>query len=281
MLNIRRATEADTPAVLALVSRVWPDDYVPDAWPKWVADGRGIPLVAELEGKIVGICHVARLTADECWFNAMRVDPARRRQGFGTALTKAAIDAARAAGYRAALLGIDPDNTASLEMTARAGFTRAAEYRKLTLTARPGLSGPPLRPAVPDEVPQLKAIAAESARRDGVPAAVYWDWEWADLSDEALHNLVASGDCLVRADGPLDAYLPVSCHDDGEIHAFNPYGPVAAVLDLVRGLLARAGERGAEVGIFLPLGSPYREPLIGLGFAPVPDDGFIIWRMEL
>lgn len=281
MLHIRRATEADTPAVLALVSRIWPDDYVPEAWPKWITDGRGIPLVAELAGEIVGICHVGHLTADECWFGAMRVDPERRRQGIGTALTKAAIAAARAAGYRLALLGIDPDNTASLEMTARAGFTRTAEYCKLAATARPGSGGSTLRSAVPDEVPQLKAIAAESARRDGVPAAVYWDWQWMSLSDEALHGLVASGDCLVSAAGPLDAYLPVSCDEDGEIHIFNPYGPVEAVLNLVRGLLARAGERGAEVSVFLPLGSPYREPLRALGFAPVPNDGFIIWRMEL
>lgn len=279
MLTVRDAALTDTPAVMDLLGRVWEDDYVPHAWSEWMRESRDIKLVAVLDGKLVGLCHVGHVSDDECWFSGMRVDPAFHRRGIGTALTKAAIKAAESRGFERALLGIDAENTASLEMTARAGFVRIADYLKLTGQTGQSVTGPRLRAAESADVPRLLAVAEETAKRDGIPAAAYWGWEWSSLTAEALAKMAASGECYVVDGRPVEAYLPASVGDD--IDVFNPYGPVPAVVELVRGLMALMSERSLPVCLFVPVNSPYIEPLAELGLCPVAGEGYTIWRLDL
>ncbi|MGE5560286.1 MAG: N-acetyltransferase family protein [Chloroflexota bacterium] len=280
MLTIRNAAPEDARAVVELLGRVWKDDYVPEAWAAWMEDDRDIKLIAELDGQIAGLCRVGHVTSDECWFCGMRVDPAFHRRGIGTALTRAAIAAARERGYDHAWLGIDTDNTASLAMTARTGFTKIYEYVRLSGATVAGATGPRLRAATIDDVPRLMAIARETVKRDGVPAATFWGWEWSTLTEEALRKMAAAGECFVIDRDPLDAYLAASV-GDADVDCFNPYGPVPAVVELVSGLIAQLAERNLPVNVFVPLGSPYLAPLTELGLQPARGDGYTIWHLDL
>ncbi len=92
-------------------------------------------LLARDEGKIIGSLSlvVFRIpTGTRAWIEDVVVDAAAGRQGAGTALVRAAVDQARAAGARSVDLTTRPSRVAAGNLYERAGFqqreTRVYRY---------------------------------------------------------------------------------------------------------------------------------------------------------
>jgi ribosomal-protein-alanine N-acetyltransferase len=68
---------------------------------------------------------LARSVLDEAEILTLAVDPARRREGLGSALVEAAAGLARQAGAEALFLEVAIDNTAAVALYESAGFSRA------------------------------------------------------------------------------------------------------------------------------------------------------------
>ncbi|MDP3058898.1 MAG: GNAT family N-acetyltransferase, partial [bacterium] len=240
----------------------------------------GIVLVAEYEGKIVGTSYVKFLPLNDCWFQALRVHGDYRRLGLGNALTIASIEHAKASGKKRAYLGIDSDNTASLTMTARAGFSKISEYARL-LKKLPTIGSEILKEAIPlrrastDDLNLMLKLAEEYNKREFIAC-----WQWQPFSREALQRNTEDKHIWVQDDPTLTLFAGFEDFE-GEVHLFDPVGAPEDILHLIHTLtnsLARQQEVTFEVWLH------HQNPLIAhlideLGFAK--DDGYTIWEYPL
>lgn len=127
-IEVRPAREADREAVFAFCAHTWEDgDYIPYVWEAWLADTRGVLLVATVDSEPVGLAHMRMLTDDEVWMEGMRVAPQMRRRGIARRLQAPLLAAARERGARVARLLTGATNYASQELSAAFGFTKVAE----------------------------------------------------------------------------------------------------------------------------------------------------------
>jgi L-amino acid N-acyltransferase YncA len=97
---------------------------------------QGYPvLVAKSEGIVTGFATFGdfrswpgyRFTVE----GTLHIDASARRQGVGTALLKALIERAQAAGNHVLIAGVDAANVASLRFLERSGFERVGHLREV------------------------------------------------------------------------------------------------------------------------------------------------------
>jgi ribosomal protein S18 acetylase RimI-like enzyme len=89
--RLQRAASADLPALIALNPRLARDGHETARLLRALADGN--VLVADGEGRVVGFVAFDYMFFDRGFINYLTVHADRRRQGLGTALTRAAAEA--------------------------------------------------------------------------------------------------------------------------------------------------------------------------------------------
>lgn len=276
MLTIRRGKPEDNPQIQELLKHVWQDDYVPYMWLDWVnSPDQGIVLVAETEGKLIGTTYVAFRPQNTCWFQALRVHPDFRRSGVGSQLTKASIQEAKASGKVKVYLGIDSDNTASITLTERMGFSRVSEYIRLTTAnyQAPQNHQTLWRPA---QVEDIEIIYQNGQTRSIKELLLCWQWQ--PFSKEALVKFSQEGHLSVWGDGKIQVWGGLEIYE--EIQLFAPWGHEEHIKEAITDAQALASQRNAErLEIWLPQDSPLANYLLDKGYAP--DDGYLIWEYNL
>lgn len=122
---MRRATEKDLPAILALEAQNFParDRWSAASWTnELAADNRTVLVTGQPIAGVVSVQQVGGVAE----LNRIGVDPAYRRKGRGKALLTAAIEAAVAAEAEEMLLEVRHDNARALGLYARLGFSELA-----------------------------------------------------------------------------------------------------------------------------------------------------------
>jgi GNAT superfamily N-acetyltransferase len=180
----------------AAVALIGGDVY--DRWSRYTETPDG-PVVDAIEpGPAMGMAYV--------------VNPQRWRQGFGTAALLAAMNAPEVADVVVFAAGIEPDNIPSARCALRAGMTpdtAVPDWEGMIYHLRRRIS---LRPAVAEDVPELRAIAIAAYERyvpriGRPPAPMTADYAqavragqvWVAAADGVLVGLVV----LVRQDDHL------------------------------------------------------------------------------
>lgn len=207
-VTIRRARPDDVPAITDFTEGIWSDrggDYLPDVIESWVRtedDGQRT-LVAEFDGRAVGVLQAVMLSDYEAWCQGMRVDPSHRGKGIGTRLTHAAFDWARERGATVARNLVLSWNAMGLGLSRAAGFAPATEFR----WAHPA----PDRDAAPEATVTTEPAAAWSywQRGDartalgGLALDLNESWALADLTRETLATAAQDTRLLVVHDGGI------------------------------------------------------------------------------
>ena len=140
-LAVRRARPEDREAVLAFASTTWNGwDYMPHAWPVWLAADDGAMLVATVgpttdgrpavdangqtlpEGQPVAVSRVALVSANEGWVEGIRVDPRVRGMGVATDLQVAELHWLAANRTAVTRYATGQRNEGSHRLGARHGF---------------------------------------------------------------------------------------------------------------------------------------------------------------
>jgi GNAT superfamily N-acetyltransferase len=158
MLVTRRATQADVPAILALVRRVVPLMNASGNF-QWSADypnetvftddvERGHLWVAELDGAVAGVAALT-MDQDEEYAQAdwdateealvthrLAVDPAAQGKGIAVALMQQAEEEAKRKGLTVLRVDTNSENAATQRLFPKLGYRFAGE---ITLAFRPGL----------------------------------------------------------------------------------------------------------------------------------------------
>lgn len=278
MVTVRYGHLGDTERVIAMLSKVWEDDYVPHVWAEWVErPDMGLVFVAEHEGKIVGTCYVDFMTSNTCWFQAMRVHPDYRRLGVGSHLTSFCIQEARARGMQAAYLGIDSDNVASQTMTAKHGFVKILDYARLQ-TKLPASDMPPQnnnwRLATPEDIEEMYVLASTAHT-----PSVFACWQWEPLSREGLARNLENETIWVWAPDGIRVWAGFeNCKP--EFHLFAPQGSPADIRSAVEdfyGMIKSNTEVTLEV--WMHSNDPLHQHLRDMGFEEI--DGYTIWKYVL
>jgi ribosomal protein S18 acetylase RimI-like enzyme len=94
------------------------------------ADPSGRLILAQRDDEYVGCVGVRRFSSDDCEMKRLYVRNSLRGYGIGLVLAQAAIDAARAIGYRRMLLDTLGTMVAARNMYAALGFKRIPAYYK-------------------------------------------------------------------------------------------------------------------------------------------------------
>jgi GNAT superfamily N-acetyltransferase len=148
-MQIRRATRADVPAVLALLAddhiaaeRGFADvvpEQVADAFAAIDADQRNELLVAVDDGEVIGTCQLtfipglSRGGAERMLIEAVRIRSDQRGRGRGGELIRWTVELARRRGCRIVQLTTDKRRTDAHRFYAALGFEASHEGMKLTL----------------------------------------------------------------------------------------------------------------------------------------------------
>ncbi len=137
MPEIRDATEADLPAILAITNQaiaettaVWNNTpSTLEARGTWMRDrqARGFPVLVAADGAdVLGFASFGDFRAFEGYANTIEhsiyVATTAQRRGVGAALLAALIARAEAMGKHVIVGGIEAGNAASIALHARAGF---------------------------------------------------------------------------------------------------------------------------------------------------------------
>jgi GNAT superfamily N-acetyltransferase len=147
-LDIRAATAADVPAIVAMLAddplgaqRETPDDLAPylTAWERLAADPNQHLVVAVREGRVIGtlqltiIPGLSRRGSVRSIIEAVRVHTDERGSGLGTQLIEWAIEESRRQGCQLVQLTSDRTRTDAHRFYERLGFTASHLGFKLQL----------------------------------------------------------------------------------------------------------------------------------------------------
>ncbi|WP_436908462.1 N-acetyltransferase family protein [Halosimplex marinum] len=104
-MEVRQARADDHDDIVAFTSDTWSDrfdrgDYIPEVFPEWVeSDGPDQhTVVAEADGRAIGVCQVVALSVHEAWAQGMRVADDARAEGVAAAMNDACFAWARERG---------------------------------------------------------------------------------------------------------------------------------------------------------------------------------------
>ena len=151
-------------------------DYVPNAWPVWLAATDGVMLVAARpeDDVPVAVSRVAMVSPTEAWLEGIRVDPRVRGLDVATDMQVAELHWAAANGATVIRYATGARNEASHRLGARHGFELLFGYRGYFWSPDPDLE--PREPSAFD--PNVRSAATAERERlltglaaDGVIAA--------------------------------------------------------------------------------------------------------------
>jgi len=267
-MEVRQATPADEPDVVAFTQATWPGrhgDYLPRVFADWVArDGPAErTFVVDDEGAAVGVVKAVLQTPREAWMQGMRIAPDYRGRGLSTRLHEAAADWARERGATVGRGIVFSWNGPALAASRVAGFEPATEYRWAHPAPDPAAE-PDL--TVDDDVDAGWSYWQRSAARSHLRGLAYdMDETWAvrELTRDTLERAAAETFLgVVKADGTRGLAFrsrDVDREDDaGEPVHLAEYGLAAwadpaACASLVAAIARDAAALGADrTRVFVP-----------------------------
>ena len=260
--TVRQARLDDHDAVAAFTADTWADrdgsDYIPDIFPEWVEQNGPDrhTAVAVLDGTPVGICQARVLAADEGWLQGMRVDPAHRGEGHGSALVDYLTDWLRERGVTAARNMVFGWNTMGMGQARAAGFGPQTACR----WARPDPVNRDLPESVVEDIDAAWRYWTHSEAReslDGLALDADESWALTELTRDRFASLVGGGRVFaVVADGTqaMTVRHDVRDHDgdtvaDYAVAAWADADAAATLLDAIRADAAMLGADATRVCI--------------------------------
>jgi GNAT superfamily N-acetyltransferase len=249
---IRPARPGDRPAMERICVQTWEwGDYIPEVWDDWLADEQGLPIVCELEGRVVALSRIRLQAPDQIWLEGMRVDPEYRRRGIGRQLLEHSFTFAREHGARTVRLSTSYHNIPVHTLTAQAGMVRVGAYQLWIADPLPGGPDPAFLSA--EHTDLVRAFLSGSPLMAYTHGLYSVDWAWQELSSARVAQFLETGQFAARfaPDGRLAALAVL--HPDPEYNELwitFVDGKTTTLTNLataVRGHAARIGVEKAQV----------------------------------
>jgi GNAT superfamily N-acetyltransferase len=191
---VRRARPEDEAAVVAFASDTWDGwDYIPNAWPVWLAATDGVMLVAHRpdDERPVALTRVAMVSPTEAWLEGIRVDPALRGLEIASDLQVAELQWAAAQGANVIRYATSARNEGSHRLGARHGIELLFGFRNYWWSPDPDEDPDDpsaFEPEVREAATALRGRVLDTLARDGCVAAPGVGQLWQLVSDDAGFN---------------------------------------------------------------------------------------------
>ncbi|MGC8873765.1 MAG: GNAT family N-acetyltransferase [Chloroflexia bacterium] len=194
-IQVRLARPEDRQAVFDFCSRIDDGhDYIPQVWEEWLADPRGVLLVATIDDVPVAVVRGAFYFPGEAWLEGMRVSPDHRQQGIATTLFKALVEAVTARGARVARLTTAYDNLPVHRMCAHLGFHLATRLRRRVRAVEAGTRPEAVRRLDAQALPEVRAFLARSSFLTASGGLYSWGGGvWSTWNEERLQLHLEQG----------------------------------------------------------------------------------------
>jgi RimJ/RimL family protein N-acetyltransferase len=277
---VRRGRVEDTPAMLQITRDVWEGhDYVPRVWTSWLSDNRGILLVAEAEGTMVGFQHVALHPDHSAWMEGIRVRADLQGSGVGSRLLAAGIDWARFSALTSVRLSTAGPNPASNRMAERAGFRTVGRFASVRVNVKGRAASQIARLARPDELVEVRA----SLDRTGDSQFYTEGWTAYRLTDERLGSLLAAAQVLVAGPSRIEAVGIVTATPDRleprpGLLAGDP-GAIASILASLESTLRQLGAEFSRGQV--QMSAETLRALEPYGLQRAWEHDMLLWELEL
>lgn len=204
-VHCRPAQKSDTPAVLELTAHIWDgEDYVPEVWHEWLADPQGRLLVAEYQGRVIGLGKLSRISEEDWWLQGLRVHPEFEGRGVASQLHEALMQAWQEIGRGTVRLATASFRYPVQHLSERLGFRKVGEFTPFAAPTGPDETGakPANTPARVDKIftPLKKeetgdalafALTSESLALNY--GHIDMSWEFVPLRAEYLDRFSSEG----------------------------------------------------------------------------------------
>jgi GNAT superfamily N-acetyltransferase len=266
----------DRDEVLHITARTWGGhDYVQQFFDSWVKEG-GF-WAGEVRGKLVGLGKVTQLAPGEWWLEGLRVDPACRRKGIGTELSRLILFQAlelRPVSLRLATADVNSESLRIIERVM--GFSRVATYRFFLGEPEEPKPGPALiRPTAAEALAYLSSTEEMKAGRGLLASA----WRFRNLDRRHVVELVRARYVFgFRRGRAVSGLLVVRPHRYRGNDLDIPFvGGSPAALRAFRSYLSRVARAcGTEATSCMAASREMADACLALGMKPHPRIGSVL-----
>lgn len=283
-IRIRAARATDKADVEAICALVWEDadDYVPELWDDWLADPHGKLVVAQLEGCVVGLAKLTRLSADQWWLEGLRVKRKHQCRGIGGKLQAHLVEEFTRTGRGTLRFGTHSQNHPVHRLASRDGFRHVATYRLYEADPLPPEQTLSLRQLAEVDLDAVWSLIHDSPRYRAAGGLYETFWSWENLTRERLAHHLSRGEAWGIDWDDRMASLALICQTDKEDAVDVGYvdgreHAMETLLLATRGLAAR---RGCDKVRFRPVDEPELITVVErAGYQPSWDRD--LWIFEL
>lgn len=202
----RPARPSDRGEIFDLTRTVWGGrDYISRVWSDWLADSRGLFLVAEAGGQAVGLGKLTDLGLGEWWLEGLRVALPWQGRGVASHIHEYLMESWKQRGGGIVRLATSSQRLQVHRLCARLGFRQVADLVKCSWSsARPdsapsapaGASGEGPGGFVPVGPGDLSRVAVWAREQDNFLSGgglINRDWRWAQAVPERLGEWMRAG----------------------------------------------------------------------------------------
>ena len=209
-LRFRRAKPEDTAEMLRITRNVWEGtDYLPHIWNDWLHDSSGYLMVGQVDGRVVGLQHIAVQDDGTAWLEGIRVAEEAQGTGLGQGLLEQGLEWAQTMGCTFARLSTASSNPASNRLAEKGGMRPVATFASLRAEARAGGDPPDgVKLATPMDVDRVHAHLEQC-----LPGGFYTEgWTAYRLTRDRVRRLCGTKSvALVEGAGAIAGVLIATC----------------------------------------------------------------------
>ncbi len=192
-LELRDARPSDREAVFDFCRNTWPGfgDYIQLVWDRWIKEKGGRFILAELEGKPVGIAKVSEFAKGEVWLQGLRVAPHLRKKGIANEINNEVLRTVKRMNPRAVRFCTNTRNRASRRIGEKFGFELVARFRFFWVRSRKGrVRG---RVAGMDDFEAVYDFMKSSKFLKASRGLIAEGWVFREFSARLLRDYIKSG----------------------------------------------------------------------------------------
>lgn len=272
-VTVRPASAGDTPRVMELTAQIWGGhDYVPHAWADWLADPQGGLVVAEWQGRVVGLSKLSVQPSGDGWLHGLRVDPQFQGHGVAAALHDYLVAEWDARGGGQLRLVTRSDRLTVQHLCERTGFVKTGEFTSFSAsTLPPAEQTARFTRLDPGEAGQALETAVASPFLSLSWRLVDEGWEWSRPTVQYFRQAIEQGNAWWRRDAGGRQDLLVLGEDDEDEEKYPVLLAAACPLDELPTLLVDFRRLAGELGYSrcswtAPLRPDLAETLSAAGF---------------
>lgn len=283
-MDVRRATREDYDEVRELCDAIWPDrdvEYIDRVYPDWIVGEQKRTLVATTDTRIVGLVQGVRLSADEAWYQGLRVHPDVQGEGVASRLFDMLDSWAADGGATVVRCWVYSWNDAGMGLMRSLGFDAVTSFR----WARPEPVAGPIPASVSRDPAHAWAIWNESEARamfDGLSLDRTEQWALSTCTRQDIE----ADEPLSISEGEAKAmtYVARAAEHNGSVqlvYATAAWNRLSASRTLFRAINAHGASRGAdEIRVPIPE-QPQRIADVAASRIPIDTESHFVFERQL